>query len=128
MLKAKQWRIALAAVCTYSLACLSALASPAPCEAEILSASSRYGVPAGILYAVGLAETGRKGSLNAWALNIEGRAVFARSAQDALREFDKARKSGARPIDLGCMQINHHYPAAPFSSVREMLAPRRNVD
>lgn len=128
MLKANRSRAILAAVSIYSAACLPALASSASCEAEILKASNRHGVPAGILYAVGLTETGRKGSLNAWALNIEGRAVFARSMQDAVREFEKARKSGARLIDLGCMQINHHYHAAQFSSVREMLEPRRNVD
>ena len=31
-----------------------------PCEPEILRAADRYGVPAGILYAVGLTETGKE--------------------------------------------------------------------
>ena len=105
-----------------------ALAAGNACEAEILRAADRYGVPAGILYAVGLAETGRKGSLHAWALNIEGRAVFARTAGDAVAEFEKARSGGAKLIDLGCMQINHHYHADRFASVREMFDPHRNVD
>jgi len=85
-------------------------------------------VPAAILYAVGLAETGRKGSLHAFALNIEGRAVFASSASEAEREFHKARRNGSRLIDLGCMQINHHYHADQFSSLRHMLDPRLNVE
>ena len=118
---------ALAAAFISSLAALPALASNA-CEAEILRAADRYGVPAGILYSVGLTETGRKGSLQPYALNIEGRAVFARSAGKAVAEFEAARRRGAKLIDLGCMQINHHYHAEKFAGVAQMLNPRANVD
>lgn len=109
----------------------ASISSPAlanPCEAEILRASSKYGVPVGILYAVGLTETGHKGSLQPYALNIEGRAVFARSRTEAERAFRQARDGGAKLIDLGCMQINHHYHADRFKSVSAMLDPRQNVD
>jgi soluble lytic murein transglycosylase-like protein len=105
-----------------------AAASGNPCEPEILRAADRYGVPVGILYAVGLTETGRKGSLQPNALNIEGKAVFPRSPEEALTTFYAARRSGAKLIDLGCMQINHHYHGDHFRSVEEMLDPRRNVD
>ncbi|EEX59880.1 lytic transglycosylase catalytic, partial [Brucella abortus bv. 2 str. 86/8/59] len=44
------------------------------CEREMHRASARYGVPLGILYAVGLTETGRKNSLQPYAMNIEGKA------------------------------------------------------
>jgi len=93
-----------------------------------MQAAQRYGVPPGILYAVGLAETGRKGSLHPYALNIEGRAVFARSRQDAVNQFEAARRSGKKLIDLGCMQINHHYHSDKFASVGQMLDPAQNVD
>lgn len=129
MAQAKRLRIAvLAAASISSAAWLPAHAAGNPCEAEILRAADRYGVPAGILYAVGLAETGRKGSLHPNALNIDGRAVFARTPQEALREFQKARGKGVKLIDLGCMQINHHYHADKFASVGDMLDPRLNVD
>ena len=59
-----------------------------PCEPEILRAADRYGVPVGILYAVGLTETGKKGSLQPNALNIEGKAVFARSRSEAVAVFE----------------------------------------
>lgn len=128
----RQCRNALAAAFIFSLACSvfpsSASAAANICEAEILRASARHNVPAGILYAVGLAETGQKGSLQAFALNIDGRAVFASSALEAEREFSKARHNGAKLIDLGCMQINHHYHADQFASLRQMLDPRFNVD
>ena len=125
---AKRLRSALAAACISSLAGTAALAAGGACEAEILRAAERHGVPAGILYAVGLAETGRKGSLHPYALNIGGRAVFAASATEAEAEFRKARSGGATLIDLGCMQINHHYHSAEFASLRHMLDPRLNVD
>lgn len=98
------------------------------CEPEILKASDRYGIPVGILYAVGLAETGHKGTLQPYALNIEGKAVFPASKQAAIATFTRAERDGARLIDLGCMQINHHYHAGAFAGIADMLDPRRNVD
>ena len=116
------------AICLSSLAAGRALAAANPCEAEILRAADRYGIPAGILYAVGLTETGNKGSLQPNALNTEGKAVFPRSRAEALADFDAARRDGKTLIDLGCMQINHHYHASHFQSVADMLDPHRNVD
>jgi soluble lytic murein transglycosylase-like protein len=98
------------------------------CEREIHRAAKKYGVPEGILYSVGLAETGKKGSLQPWALNIEGKAVFAQSSSDALNIFAKASQQGAVLIDLGCMQINHHYHGSEFASAAQMFDPARNVD
>ena len=117
---------ALAAICSSSVAIAAAATNP--CEPEILRAADRYGVPAGILYAVGLTETGNKGSLQPNALNIEGKAVFPRSRTEALAAFASARREGKTLIDLGCMQINHHYHASHFRSVEDMLDPRQNVD
>ena len=105
-----------------------ARASQGICEREIAAAAIKYDVPEGILYSVGLTETGRKGSLQPWALNIEGKAVFASSRDDALQMFEDARRQGATLIDLGCMQINHHYHGDQFADPRDMLSPRRNVE
>ncbi|WP_425349396.1 transglycosylase SLT domain-containing protein [Falsochrobactrum shanghaiense] len=91
-------------------------------------ASIRHDVPLGILYAVGLTETGRKNSLQPYAMNIEGRAEFLSSPVEALRRFTEVRAEGARLIDLGCMQINYYYHNQEFSSVAAMLTPSLNVD
>jgi soluble lytic murein transglycosylase-like protein len=119
---------ALATICSSSQAAGAANVAANPCESEILRAADRYGVPAGILYAVGLTETGKKGSLQPNALNVEGKAIFARSRSEALATFESARREGKTLIDLGCMQINHHYHASHFRSVGDMLDPRQNVD
>jgi len=94
----------------------------------MIRASAKYGVPLGMLYSVGLTETGRRGSLQPYAMNIEGRAVFANSAAEAIQHFEAASRSGARLIDLGCMQINHYYHGDKFGSVRAMFDPAKNVD
>ena len=118
----------LAVAFTSSL-CQIALAAPGnPCEPEILRAADRYGIPVGILYAVGLTETGRKGSLQPYALNIDGKTMFPASRRAAVAAFRTARSSGATLIDLGCMQINHRYHGDQFRSVDEMLDPHLNVD
>ncbi|OCW56460.1 lytic transglycosylase [Hoeflea olei] len=106
----------------------TARAAAGVCEAEILAAAKTYGVPPGILYSVGLTETGRKGSLYPYALNIEGKTVYAKDRKEALVEFERARAEGKKLIDLGCMQINHRYHGAEFASVTAMLDPRANVD
>jgi soluble lytic murein transglycosylase-like protein len=98
------------------------------CEREMMRASSKYGVPLGVLYSVGLTETGRRGSLQPYAMNVEGRAVFSGSAAEAVLRFEEARREGASLIDLGCMQINHRYHRENFSSLESMLSPRDNVE
>ena len=111
-----------------ALAAGAASAEPNACEREMASAAQRHGVPLGMLYAVGLTETGRGNSLRPYALNIEGRSVYEIGKQEALIRFQRARQEGAKLIDLGCMQINHHYHARNFTSVEEMLDPAKNVE
>jgi soluble lytic murein transglycosylase-like protein len=103
-------------------------AGESACEREMARAAARHGVPLGVLYAVGLAETGRGNTLQPYALNIEGRAVYAGGRDEALRLVQSALRAGTRLIDIGCMQINHRYHAANFASVEDMLDPARNVE
>lgn len=97
------------------------------CEKQLQRASVSEHVPIQVLYAVGLTETGHKGKLHPYALNIEGRTVFTASEAEAMAEFNAARKKGKVLIDLGCMQINHHYHGSEFPSVEAMLDPELNV-
>jgi soluble lytic murein transglycosylase-like protein len=115
-------------ICSLAFPAGSAVAGQNVCERHMLQASKTYDVPLGMLYAVGLTETGQKGSLQPYALNVEGRAVYGIGLDDALRRFNAARREGAKLIDIGCMQINHHYHSDQFRDVREMLDPASNVD
>jgi hypothetical protein len=107
---------------------VTAARASGPCEREMARASRTHGVPLGVLYAVGLSETGRKGVLHPYALNIDGRSVMAGDLRSAVSEFSEARKKGAKLVDLGCMQINHRYHGEKFASVEAMFDPARNVD
>jgi hypothetical protein len=91
-------------------------------------ASTAYAVPLGVLYAVGMTESGNKKSLQPNAMNIDGRAYFATSVADGIRAFSEASGRGAKLIDIGCMQIDHHFHAAEFASLTEMFNPHANVD
>lgn len=103
-------------------------AADAVCEREMAAASRRHAVPLGVLYAVGMTESGRKGSLHRFAMNIEGKSYFATSVTDALSAFQAARAKGKKLIDVGCMQINHHFHGEKFKSVAQMFEPRANVE
>ncbi len=81
-----------------------------------------------MLYAVGLTESGNRGSLQPYAMNIGGKAYFGTSAADVIRRLGEAQASGVRLVDLGCMQINHHYHRAKFASLEAMIDPRQNVE
>ncbi len=98
------------------------------CEREMIRAAVKYNVPLAVLYAVGMTETGRGGALNPYALNLEGPAVFPANLDEALRRFEEAWRDGARLIDIGCMQINHHFHGRQFPSLVAMFDPRENVE
>ena len=100
----------------------SAYANTGVCESEITAAAAKYQIPAGILYSVGLTETGRKGSLQPYAMNIEGKAHFANSVQEVLQRFAEARGQGAKLIDLGCMQINYHFHGENSNGTTGLIA------
>ncbi|SEH76031.1 Transglycosylase SLT domain-containing protein [Tardiphaga sp. OK245] len=112
--------------------CISSAATDAraggPCEREMARAARRHNVPLGVLFAVGLSETGRKGVLNPYALNVDGRTVLATDLRNAVARFAEEKSKGAKLVDLGCMQINHRYHGEKFPSVEAMFDPARNVD
>jgi soluble lytic murein transglycosylase-like protein len=105
-----------------------AVAETNACEREMARAAQKHGVPLGMLYAVGLTETGRGDSLRPYALNVDGRAVYDIDREGALRHFHAAQRAGAKLIDVGCMQVNHHFHGRHFASMEEMLDPVKNVD
>ncbi len=119
--------LAAAALFTFSAAsCASAEADL--CEKEMTRAANAYAIPLGILYAVGLTETGVGGHLHAYALNLEGDTVYSLNKEQAIARFHAAQAAGVRLIDVGCMQLNYYFHGKNFTSVEDMLDPRKNVD
>lgn len=92
------------------------------------SAARAEHIPLSVLYSVGLTETGRRGRLQPYALDIDGATVVAANLPDALRRVRRAQANGAKFIDVGCMQINIRWHGRDFTSLAAMFNPRRNVD
>ena len=98
------------------------------CEKEMTRAAALNRVPLNVLYSVGLTETGRTGELSPYDMNIDGKAIHSASAAEAMTRFNQAKARGAKLIDVGCMQINHHWHSADFASLSEMFNPVRLDD
>ncbi len=97
------------------------------CEREMTRAATASGVPLNVLYSVGLTETGRRGELGPYDMNVDGRTVHSNSIAEAMAHFASAKAEGARLIDVGCMQINVHFHGENFRSLESMFDPALNV-
>jgi soluble lytic murein transglycosylase-like protein len=105
----------------------SARADEQVCEREMTRAARENDIPLNVLYAVGLTETGRRGQLSPYDMNVDGRAVRSTNLAEAIEKFQTERANGAKLIDIGCMQINHRWHGADFASLGDMFDPERNV-
>ena len=87
-------------------------------------------VPADILYAVALAESGRsyKGVLLPWpwTLNVEGRSIYCESQSEAIiLAADAINRK--QLVDIGLTQVNWRWHRQRFSHVDDALVPMLNL-
>ena len=121
-------RAALAAIAIFiSSAALAAGPQLGPCEREMARAAQAENIPLAVLYSVGLTETGARGLLQPYAMNIDGIAVVSASLPEAIAKFNAAQARGAKFIDIGCMQINQRFHGKHFVSLAAMFDQRLNV-
>lgn len=90
-------------------------------------AARQYDIPLNVLFAVGLTETGNRGALNPYDINVDKRSIHLDSLEEALDRVAYEQAHGARFIDVGCMQINHRWHSKNFRSLSEMFDPALNV-
>lgn len=90
----------------------------------ITQAETKYAIPRGLLLALANVES----SVNPYALNISGRAIFANNQKEALSTIKQYLTQGYNNIDIGIMQINYRFHAHYFKSINEMLSPKSNID
>src|SRR5690606_15334160 len=82
------------------------------CAPAIARAEREAGLPAGILQAIALAESGRwdkaRGEGYAWPWTVTSGAAgrYYASKAEALAEVRRLRAAGRTNIDVGCMQVN----------------------
>lgn len=95
--------------------------------------AARHEIPAAILYAVALAESGKPiASLSArrpwpWTLNVAGQGRYFPTRLAAWRVLDAALAAGETGIDIGLMQVNWHYHRQRLGNSWLALQPEHNL-
>ena len=102
------------------------------CRDAALAASAHTGVPADVLLAISLTETGRRvqGELRPWpwAINHAGTGAWYATEAEAVAAIEALTGQGLRNFDVGCFQLNHRWHAGAFTSATDMIDPVRNAD
>ncbi|MBP7242532.1 lytic transglycosylase domain-containing protein [Amaricoccus sp.] len=108
-----------------ALADAAAERGAALCERAIVDGARRGGVPADVLHAVALTETGRMvgGKLRPWpwAINREGEGHWFATRDEALAFARASVAAGRRSFDVGCFQINYNWHGHAFESLEAMF-------
>jgi hypothetical protein len=106
----------------------------AVCRAALAAAEARYAIPAGLLQAIGIVESGRADAVTGarqpwpWTIDVEGEGRFFETKEQAVTWVRQAQARGTRSIDTGCAQVNlMHHPAA-FASLEQAFDPTTNAD
>jgi hypothetical protein len=102
------------------------------CEAAALAAERDWGLPPGLLTAIGTVEAGRRsppGSAQIWpwTVNARGQGVFLQHQADAVAYSNALLAQGVRSIDVGCFQVNLAWHPQAFASLAEAFDPAANA-
>ncbi len=95
--------------------------------------AAEHGVPASILYAVALVESGtvvdpsRDTRPWPWTLNVAGQGRFFPSRRAASEVLHAVLAAGSESVDIGLMQINWRYHKTTLLSPTRALDPYHNM-
>lgn len=109
----------------------NALPAAEVCEWAAQQAAQEAGVPAEIMGALTLTETGRRldGVVRpwAWSANAEGEGTWFNDAQTAVAFARDRLEQGRTNLDIGCFQLNYRWHGAAFASLEQMFDPLENA-
>ncbi|MEO9189384.1 MAG: lytic transglycosylase domain-containing protein [Acetobacteraceae bacterium] len=118
-----------------------ALGAPVPavdpsaaCVRAATVAERRWGLPAHLLEAIGMVESGRRDPDSGqplpwpWSVNVAGAGYVFGAATAAGAAVGLFQAHGVTSIDVGCFQVNLHYHPDAFASVAEGFNPAANGD
>ena len=92
-----------------------------------MNGARRGGVPAEVLHAVALTETGRNSNGRMrpypWAINREGKGHWFKTREEALAFAQGSLAEGRPTFDVGCVQINYRWHGHAFPSLDDMFDP-----
>lgn len=107
------------------------------CRQEIAEVERAERIPAHLLAAIAVVESGRQAPRNGagrreisawpWTVMAEGKGRYLPSKAEAIAEVERLRSRGVRNIDVGCMQVNLMYHPDAFADLEEAFDPAANV-
>jgi hypothetical protein len=102
------------------------------CETAVTSAEYVGRLPARMLGAIALTESGRMDGASGrarpwpWTINAEGEGHFFETKQQAVAAVKTLQARGVRSIDVGCLQVNLMYHPNAFATIDDAFDPRAN--
>ncbi len=103
------------------------------CSRAVKDVEGRLKIPAQLLSAISLAESGRWDAVRRsnvswpWTIYAEGHAHYAPDKKSAVTRVRTLLARGVRNIDVGCMQINLYYHPDAFANLNEAFDPATNA-
>jgi hypothetical protein len=104
------------------------------CDRAAERAQREWHLPAGLLAAIGVVESGRSGLGSAlprawpWTINAAGRGLSLANKATAIAAVRAFQAVGARAIDVGCFQVDLFFHPEAFASLDAAFDPETNAD
>jgi hypothetical protein len=117
----------------FGLSLLGARAQADSIPAGYRQIAEESGVPASLLYAMALAESGRQFGANGglrpwpWSLNVGGKGYLFETREAAWAALEAFLAQGKRSIDIGLMQVNWKYHGKRLKNAYLALDPYYNL-
>jgi len=111
----------------------SVVGPDSPCEQAGRDAERNYGLPVGLLGAIGKVESGRWDPAlgrvvpSPWAIDAAGQPYLSDNRSSALQMAHALQDGGSRNIDVGCFQINLKSHPAAFTDLEQAFDPAANA-
>ncbi len=108
-------------------------AQTALCVEAVADVEGRLGIPAQLLSAISIAESGRWDAVRRisvswpWAIYAQGRPYYPPDKRSAIAKVRSIMARGVRNIDVGCLQINLYYHPDAFDSLDQAFDPSANA-
>ena len=93
------------------------------CDRAARDAEGEFGLPAGVLLAIGTVESGRW----PWTANVDGAAERYQSKAEAVEALTRVRTPRPADVDVGCFQISLKYHPSAFANMADALDPVANA-
>jgi hypothetical protein len=103
------------------------------CEQAGTAAEQRFGLPPGLLLAIGKVESGRWNAAQGrmipwpWSVDVDGEGQMFGNSQDAVSAASAAQTAGRHSIDVGCFQISLLNHPDAFADLDQAFDPQANA-